>query len=83
MTDNQVVFIYKHYFSHADDAAHLKGTHETKGPLRTKNKVLDQKRLFPLFRQIAGEKGIMDLGVPVPPVADQIWKLRFDRPPNS
>ena len=23
----------------------------TKGPLRTKNKVLDQKRLFPLFRQ--------------------------------
>ena len=28
MTDNQVVFIYKHYFSHADEAAHIKGTHD-------------------------------------------------------
>ena len=56
----------------------------TKGPLRTKNKVLDQKRLYSLCSdKIAGEKGIMDLGVPVPPVADQIWKLRFDRLPNS
>ena len=39
-----------------------------KAPLRTKNEVFGPKTSVPPFqKKIAGEKGIMDLGVPVPP----------------
>ena len=39
-----------------------------KAPLRTKNEVFEPKTSVPPFqKKIAGEKGIMDFGVPVPP----------------